>query len=164
MRVCVIDCRERSSGAYDAFSYFVAKFFVEAPLNLVPCIIFTCILYWMVGLNPDRFGYTILIMMFEVLTAISLGLWISSAAPSFEVANGLGTPAIIIALLFAGYYINIESLPIVANWIPYFSFVRWSYQALAINEFRGETFTCGGGATGACITSGYEIYYTLLLF
>ena len=146
--------RERSTGAYDTLSYFTAKYFVEAPLNLAPCVLFTCILYWMVGLNPDRFGYCILIMMYQVLAALSLGLWISCIAPSAEAASSLGLPAVIVSLLFAGYYINIESLPVIANWIPYFSFIRWSYAALAINEFKGETFTCGGGATGACLTTG----------
>jgi ABC-type multidrug transport system permease subunit len=155
------DDRERSTGAYDTLSYFTAKYFVEAPLNLAPCVLFTSILYWMVGLNPDHFGYCILIMMYQVLTALSLGLWISCIAPSAEVANSLGLPAVIIALLFAGYYINIESLPIVANWIPYFSFIRWSYEALAINEFKGVKFTCGGGATGACLTTGTAVPFIL---
>lgn len=143
----IIVNRERSTGAYDTFSYFTAKYFVEAPLNVLPCIVFTCIIYWIVGLNPHRFGFNILILVFEVLTATSLGLWISSAMPSIEAANVLGPPAVIIALLFAGYYskhfsnflfnsffslltflVNVNSIPIVANWIPYLSFIKWAFE------------------------------------
>jgi hypothetical protein len=34
----------------------------------------------------------------------------------------------VIGILFGGFYINIDSLPIVANWIPYFSIFRWTFQ------------------------------------
>ena len=34
----------------------------------------------------------------------------------------------IIGILFAGFYIKIGSLPIVADWVPYFSLFRWSFE------------------------------------
>ena len=96
--------RERSTNAYNTLSYFAAKFFVELPLNLLPCIIFVCIIYYMVGLNPHTFGTALLIIMFEVTTCISLGLAVSAIVPNAEAATALGTPCIIIALLFTGYF------------------------------------------------------------
>lgn len=44
------------------------------------------------------------ILMFEVLAATSLGLWISAAAPTIEAANTLSAPCTTLAILFAGYY------------------------------------------------------------
>jgi ABC-type multidrug transport system ATPase subunit len=38
--------RERSSRAYDTVSYFLAKFVVEIPLNLMPALFYCCIVYW----------------------------------------------------------------------------------------------------------------------
>lgn len=152
----VIVNRERAAGAYDSFSYILAKYFVELPLNLVPCIVYISIVYFMAHLNPDKFGITMLILMFEVAIGISLGLWISAAVDSPEAASALGTPAVIIALLFSGYYINLNSLPIVANGIPYLSFIRWTLEALLINEFTGETFKCND-AVGACKTTGEQV-------
>jgi hypothetical protein len=105
----IIVNRERSTDAYDTLSYFTAKYFVEAPLNLLPCVIFVTIIYWMVGLNADTYGFHLLIVMCEVLTGISLGLTISALTPSIEAANALGPPAVIIALLFAGYYSEYSS-------------------------------------------------------
>jgi ABC-type multidrug transport system permease subunit len=49
-------CRERACKAYDTFSYFIAKFFVELPVNVIPSLIFSVIVYWIVGLNPHRYG------------------------------------------------------------------------------------------------------------
>lgn len=107
--------RERAGRAYDTISYFFAKVFVEIPLNVLPSLIYSCILYYMVGLNPKTFGQFILICMFEVLCAISLGLAVSAAVPTVEAANAIGPPFMIIGILFGGFYIDINSLPIVAN-------------------------------------------------
>ena len=164
------------------------------PLNMTPCVFFGCIVYWIVGLNPHTFGYFLLILMLEALTAVSLGLAVSALMPSVEAANAAGPPAIIIgayvvfvpsspllfetpshdanhspthpthptphpprhptALLFGGFFININSLPIVANWIPYLSFLKWTFQALCINEFSGATFDCTNGPPLACERTG----------
>jgi len=153
----VIVNRERSARAYDTLSYFIAKYFIELPLNTLPALVYALVVYWMVGLNPDRFGYFILILMLESTVAVSLGLAISALAPNIETALNLGPPMIIIALLFGGFYINIKSLPIVANWIPYMSFLKWTFQALSINEFSGETFNCIGSPDGACLKTGEQV-------
>lgn len=161
----VIVNRERNANAYDTFSYFIAKYAIEMPLNTVPSIWFSCIVYWMVGLNPHRFGYFILILMLEAITCISLGLAISAFMPTIEASLAFGPPMVIIALLFGGFYINISSLPIVANWIPYMSFLKWAFEALCINEFTGEHFTCkydaNGTPIGSCIKTGEQVLTAL---
>jgi len=151
--------RERSNRAYDTFSYFAAKVFTEIPLNAIPTVVYACILYWIVGLNPsgDRVGIFILILIFLGFAAVSLGLGVSAFTKSIEAANALGTPLLIIGILFGGFYIDIGSLPIVANWVPYFSILRWAFEALIINEFKGLKFTCEDIAViTACITTGDE--------
>lgn len=57
-------------------------------------------------------------------------------------------------ILFGGFYISVGNLPIVANWIPYFSFLRWGFEALTINEFEGLTFKCNNDQSVATGTSG----------
>lgn len=158
----IIVNRERSTNAYDTVSYFFAKYLVEMPLNLLPCFLFCTIVYWMVGLNPsaNAYGCHILIVMMEVMTSISLGLCISAVVPNVEVANVVGPIFVVITLLFGGFYINISSLPIVANWIPYASFMKWTYQSLCINEFRGEIFECNAGG-GACEKTGEDVLFRL---
>ena len=155
--------RERSGRAYDTVSYFVSKVLVEIPLNIVPAIVYACILYWIVGLNADRFGYFILILMLHVVVTISLGLFISSFAPNVDAANAMGVPFLIIGIIFGGFYIDVKSLPIVANWIPYISFIRWTFQALLINEFKGLEFDCDIQPANACILTG-EAYLEKVAF
>lgn len=112
-------------------------------------------------MNKATFGYYLLILAYHNLTAITVGLFIGSLAPSAEAASAIGTPIIIIMVIFGGFYINVNALPIVANWIPYLSFIRWTFEALAINEFRGLVFSCSGSSNGACITTGEEVLSTL---
>jgi ABC-type multidrug transport system permease subunit len=159
----VIVNRERSARAYDTLSYFAAKYLVEMPLNMTPCVWFGCIVYWIVGLNPNTFGYFLLILMLEALTATSLGLAVSALMPNVEAATAAGPPAIIIALLFGGFFININTLPIVANWLPYVSFLKWTFEALCINEFKGATFDCSNGPPLACEKTG-EVVLARLSF
>ena len=44
-----------------------------------------------------------------------------------------------------------------ANWIPYLSFLKWTFEALCINEFSGTTFSCDGVVTGECVSTGDQV-------
>ena len=44
--------------------------------------------------------------------------------------------------MFSGYFLNDESIPVWLSWLKYISFIRYAFQALAVNEFRGAHFDC----------------------
>ena len=54
---------------------------------------------------------------------------------------------------------NIDSLPVVANWVPYISFIRWSFQAFVTNEFEDSSISCTAKdiSEGQCITDGNQV-------
>jgi ATP-binding cassette subfamily G (WHITE) protein 2 len=56
-----------------------AKFIAELPFNVGAPVVFGCILYWAVGLNPAaaRFGLFLVIIVIQSLAATGLGLVIS---------------------------------------------------------------------------------------
>lgn len=60
-------------------------------------------------------------------------------------------------VLFGGFYINIAALPIVANWLPYLSFLRWTFEAMVINEFNGLEFSCADAGIGRCVATGEDV-------
>ena len=155
----LIVSRERSANAYDIFSYFLAKFICELPLNVLPCVLFGSILYFIVGLNPgvDNFFVFLAALMLEAGTAIALGLAVSAAAPTVDAALDFGPLTVIISLLFGGFFINLQSLPLVAEWLPNLSFLRWTFGSLAVNEFAGETFTCEYANITMCQTNGEQV-------
>lgn len=112
-------------------------------------------------MNNDTYGLFILIQMMTNFVAIILGLAISAIAPSVEAASSIGPSFIIIGILFGGFYISVDSLPIVLNWIPYISIFQWAFRALATNEFQGIKFTCNSADPSQCIATGEEALATL---
>lgn len=112
-------------------------------------------------MNYDTFGYFILICLFANFTCILLGLAISAFVPTIEAANALGPPFMIIGIIFGGFYIRVDSLPLILEWIPYISLFQWSYRALITNEFDGLDFTCDSDDKTKCILTGEDVLYTL---
>jgi hypothetical protein len=88
-------------------------------------------------------------------TAVIYGMAVSAIAPNVEAASAIATPLLIIGILFGGFYISVGNLPIVANWVPYFSFPRWGFEALTINEYKGLTFSCKQ-SNSTCILTGEQ--------
>lgn len=93
--------------------------------------------------------------------SLMMGLAISAVATDVDHASAVGIPIMILSILFGGFYISIDSLPIVANWIPYITIFRWAYQALSINEFKGLRFSCDSADPTECILTGEEVLETL---
>jgi len=136
--------RERASKSYSVSAYYLAKFFSELPFTIAPPFIFCCIIYFMANLNPDadRFFIFVLITCTLSICSTGLGMIISSFAPNVEAASAIGPPIGVVMILFGGYYINIDSLPLGAQWVRYLAIFYWGFQAYLINEFDGATFNC----------------------
>ncbi len=99
--------------------------------------------------------------MLNSCVIIALGMVVSALAPNVDAANALSAPFLIIGILFGGFYIKIDSLPIILNWIPYISAFRWSFQALCINEFKGQSFSCNLTPTSQCLYTGEDVLATM---
>ena len=112
----------------------------------------------LVGLNdePGRFGVFLLAVFLINLVGISLGLAVSSLVSDVETASALGVPLNIIGILFGGFYITVDALPLVANLLPNFSLLRWALQLFSINEFKGMKFNCDATDPSRCILTGEE--------
>jgi ABC-type multidrug transport system ATPase subunit/ABC-type multidrug transport system permease subunit len=147
--------RERASKSYSVSAYYLAKFFSELPLTVAPPAIFCCIIYYMANLNPDagRFFVFMLITCIISVCSTGLGMIISSFAPNVEAASAIGPPIGVVMILFGGYYINIDSLPLGAQWVKYISIFYWGFQAYLINEFKGADFNCENVADDMSMTS-----------
>eukprot|EP01108_Squamamoeba_japonica_P000801 TRINITY_DN1286_c0_g1_i1.p1 TRINITY_DN1286_c0_g1~~TRINITY_DN1286_c0_g1_i1.p1 ORF type:complete len:212 (+),score=106.21 TRINITY_DN1286_c0_g1_i1:250-885(+) len=110
-------------------------------MTLVP-IVFGCVSYWIVGLNPaaDRFLLFLLTIYLTTFVAESLGLVIAAIAPNAAVANGIAPLLLVFFLLFGGFYINNANISIAFVVLEYWSFIKYGYGALVVNEFAGRTF------------------------
>eukprot|EP01032_Pedospumella_encystans_P007850 gene7850-9359_t len=162
----IIVSREILSGAYSASAYFISRVIAELPLQILLTCVYTTIIYWAVGLQPYADNYFIFLatILLTTFTAMSIGFLVSAASPSRLVANAVGPPILIILLLFGGFYINSDSLPVGSEWVRYLSLMYWGFQALVVNEFRGESFECDSSFEASslgCIRTGNQQIHKL---
>ncbi|KAM4900300.1 broad substrate specificity ATP-binding cassette transporter ABCG2 isoform 1-T2 [Sylvia borin] len=140
---------EYISGYYRTSAYFIAKLMADLiPIRTLPSIIFTCIVYFMLGLKPTAEAF--FIMMFSLMmvsyTATSMALAIAAGQSVVSVANLLMTVAFVFMILFSGLLVNLTSVLPWLAWLKYLSIPRYGMTALQINEFTGLNF-CGSNST-----------------
>eukprot|EP01120_Amphizonella_sp_Union-15-10_P001712 TRINITY_DN11859_c0_g1_i2.p1 TRINITY_DN11859_c0_g1~~TRINITY_DN11859_c0_g1_i2.p1 ORF type:complete len:633 (+),score=88.25 TRINITY_DN11859_c0_g1_i2:70-1968(+) len=149
--------RERTNGMYCTSAYFVARNIADTMVGLVFPFVFACISYWMVGLQSDpiKFGIFVLTLLVFSATCTSLFLAIGAASPSAIVASILSPIFLVLLLLFGGFYVTNDSVPVYYIWIHYISPIRYAYEILMNNEFIGLDFTCKNVTNcSLCVSNG----------
>lgn len=134
--------RERAKGSYALGPYLMSKLLAEIPVGAAFPLLFGTVLYPMARLHPtlSRFGKFCGIVTVESFAASAMGLTVGAMVPTTEAAMAVGPSLMTVFLVFGGYYVNAENTPIVFRWIPRVSLIRWAFQGLCINEFRGLEF------------------------
>ena len=131
--------RERAKGYYSPISYFAAKVLFDiVPLRLIPPIILGAIVYPMTGLIPawPQFLKFILFLVLFNLAAAAIFLFIGIVFRNSGVANLIGILVMLFSLLFSGFFLNQESIPVAAKWLQSVSklpntnttfFIPWTF-------------------------------------
>ena len=65
---------------------------------------------------------------------------VSCLANSTEMAQVISAPLIIPFMLFGGFFLGNDSVPIYLDWMRYLSWFMYANEALSINQWRGVTF------------------------
>ncbi|NXJ20025.1 ABCG2 protein, partial [Dicrurus megarhynchus] len=138
---------EYISGYYRTSAYFIAKLMADLiPIRTLPSIIFTCIVYFMLGkygrLKPtvEAFFTMMFTLMMVSYTATSMALAIAAGQSVVAVANLLMTITFVFMILFSGLLVNLTSVLSWLSWLKYFSIPRYGMTALQINELTGLNF------------------------
>eukprot|EP00249_Psilotum_nudum_P023396 c28857_g1_i1 orf=512-2548(+) len=134
--------REYAKGSYALGPYLLAKLIAETPVGASFPLIFGAILYPMACLHPrlERFSKFSAIVTVESFAASAMGLMVGAMVPTQEAAMALGPSLMTVFIVFGGYYVNSENTPAIFRWLPRISLIRWAFQALCLNEFRGLKF------------------------
>ncbi|KAJ6891011.1 ABC transporter G family member 7 [Populus alba x Populus x berolinensis] len=134
--------RERAKGSYALGPYLLSKLIAEIPVGAAFPLMFGAVLYPMSRLHPtfSRFGKFCGIVTAESFAASAMGLTVGAMVPTTEAAMAVGPSLMTVFIVFGGYYVNADNTPIIFRWIPNVSLIRWAFQGLCINEFRGLQF------------------------
>ncbi|KAM4052331.1 broad substrate specificity ATP-binding cassette transporter ABCG2 isoform 1-T1 [Anomaloglossus baeobatrachus] len=141
---------EYISGYYRLSAYFFSKLIADMiPMRTMPSIIFTCIIYFMIGFKPTAGSF--FTMMFTLMmisyTATSMGLAIAAGQDVVAVANLLLTISFVFMIIFSGLLVNVTSIMSWLSWLKYFSIPRYGLTALQANEFPGLYFCSSKNTT-----------------
>jgi ATP-binding cassette subfamily G (WHITE) protein 2 len=157
----LIIARERMAGMYPVSAYFVAKNLAEVVLQVWYPLVFSLIVYWMVGLQPTARQFFIFLGFMELcmFMANSAALLIAAAAGSVILAAAVLPLAIEIARLFGGFFMPPSGLPLYFSWITAVSYCLYTYMGLMMNEFTG--LVIGGCTPNAPCLNGNQVLSSL---
>ncbi|KAJ8608935.1 hypothetical protein CTAYLR_005316 [Chrysophaeum taylorii] len=133
--------REVSAGFYTVLPYLAARCalnaIVQIPLVLVYCVITYPMVNMRGGLFSLHFVFFYMVMFGLSLAGYSFSNFIAAITPNQQSALNLYSALFQFSMFFCGYAIPIDQVPTYWSWAPKFSFARWSFEALILNEFDG---------------------------
>ncbi|KAK1408609.1 hypothetical protein QVD17_40534 [Tagetes erecta] len=138
--------KERASGMYRLSSYFLARTIGDLPLELALPTAFTFIFYWMGGLKPDpsTFFLSLLVVLYTVLVAQSLGLAIGAILMDVKQATTLASVTTLVFLIAGGYYV--QQIPPFIVWLKYLSYSYYCFKLLlGIQYNENDLYECSKG-------------------
>lgn len=136
--------RERAAGTYYSSAYFMAKIASDTVLQLLMPIIFSIIVYWLVGLQHDaqKFFIFMAFMILCSLTATSIALFISAVCRTTTMAVSVLPMALEVARLYGGFFLSPANLPDYFVWLDALSYAKYTYVGISLNELHGLVLTC----------------------
>ena len=134
----LIFMRERSSGCYQTFAYFIAVVLFDIlPLRLLPPALFSIVSYPMIGLRAGLKAWVknLLALTLHNITSAALSMAIGAAIPSSVAASNMaGSLVILGSSLLGGFLLSRSQMPFLVKVLASLSHVRYSYEAVATNE------------------------------
>ena len=131
--------REIGSGYYTPLGYYLSKISIEIPFQLIITLITCTIVYWLCLYQKKFKKYITFIGIIELgsLCGLSIGITIATIAKNVSIALQFAPFCVVPLILFSGLFINTSSIPAYFTWIQYLSPIRYIYQEVYKNEFKG---------------------------
>ncbi|KAI6211311.1 ABC transporter ATP-binding protein/permease wht-1 [Aphelenchoides besseyi] len=132
-----IMAREHLNDHYSVSAYFFGRTIVEFPQYTILPIIYSTLVYWMAGLEQElsKFCIFCLFNIFQTWIAISVAYFLAYIFESEYLALAY-FPLILQPLtLLGGFYIRFHNIPLYFKWLSSFSWFRYSFEGLQINQW-----------------------------
>eukprot|EP01033_Poteriospumella_lacustris_P010357 gene10357-7362_t len=126
--------QEVAARAYGPVPYWLASLVVPLPFLLAFHFVFFCTVFYLVGFPRDAeffFAFTGIVFTTNVVV-FAMGFVLATVTGSAQVAIALYPISFVVLVQFAGFLINLRSIPPGWIWGPYVSFARWALQGLMV--------------------------------
>lgn len=149
--------RERSAGTYYVSSYFMAKTAKDFLTNLWQPMLFTCIVYFLIGYQPraDKFFIYMMFMILDTFAATSLATAVTCCFVSIEMSTVVLASMLEMSRLYGGFFTSPLQLAAAPNWrfADALSYLKYAFVGVALNELNGLELSCLQTDT-TCIPTG----------
>ena len=135
--------RELSNGHYSLESYYIARTVANFWQACVNTALVALPVYFMVGLSltARQFGIFAGCLVLLELIGSCIGIMIGCTSNDINDARTQLVPVLAPLLIFSGYVVPYNNIPVYFTWAYYASFFQYSFALLMINEFADRTFT-----------------------
>jgi ABC-type multidrug transport system ATPase subunit/ABC-type multidrug transport system permease subunit len=150
--------RERAKKMYRVAPFFIAKTLSDMSNNVLLPTLYGMVVYWTANLRPSAAAYFKYIFIFYLTlsTAQSMGLFLSIAIPSMQIALILAPAITLFFMILGGFYIPVANMNVGIRWATWLSFARYGYSGMIVNEYAGLDVPCAEGDIAISIGGSNE--------
>lgn len=137
--------KEHFNRWYSLKAYYLAITVSDIPFQTIFCIIYVSIVYFVTSQPAEtmRFSMFLGACLLISFVAQSVGLVVGAA---MNVQNGVFLAPVMSVpfLLFSGFFVSFDAIPVYLRWITYLSYIRYGFEAtsLATYSFAREKLKC----------------------
>uniref|UniRef100_A0A034VDL3 ATP-binding cassette sub-family G member 1 n=2 Tax=Bactrocera TaxID=47832 RepID=A0A034VDL3_BACDO len=137
--------KENFNRWYSLKSYYLAISVADLPFQAIFCVVYVSLVYYFTSQPWElfRFGMFLGACLMIAFVAQSVGLVVGAA---MNVQNGVFLAPVMSVpfLLFSGFFVSFDAIPIYLRWITYLSYIRYGFEgtALATYGYGREKLRC----------------------
>ena len=160
-KLLIDDC---TSNLYSVAPYTMARQFIDTTINLIIIVIYTALLYFLVGFQVTPTHYFTFLGIYVaygfcvISIAVLIGCFLDNVGQGFAIMN-IG---VVTLLIFSSLILNPKNMPVWLAWIRYFNPLFYCIQAALINEFEGVNIQ--GMNFYVLIKENLEIWHCMVYF
>ncbi|KAG2499529.1 hypothetical protein HYH03_002475 [Edaphochlamys debaryana] len=133
--------REVDQGLYPLFAYYVARYSVIVPFELLQCLLFLAIMYFFAGFYPAAVNFFTFMAVFGMFQVISEGIGACCAVACKSITGGIVLATLVLLLLFAFSGFLIVKTPVYFVWLQKTTYFTYAYTSLVELELSSITLT-----------------------
>lgn len=137
--------KENFNRWYSLKSYYLAISVADLPFQAIFCVVYVTIVYYFTSQPWElmRFSMFLGACLMIAFVAQSVGLVVGAA---MNVQNGVFLAPVMSVpfLLFSGFFVSFDAIPVYLRWITYLSYIRYGFEgtALATYGYGREKLKC----------------------
>ncbi|KAF5469194.1 hypothetical protein F2P56_013286 [Juglans regia] len=129
--------RETSHNAYRASSYVISSLIVYLPFFAIQGFTFAAITKAILHLESNLMNFWI-ILYASLITTNAYVMLVSALVPSYITGYAVVIATTALFFLTCGFFLKQSQIPIYWRWLHFISAIKYPFEALLTNEFKGK--------------------------